>query len=159
MSSEKNRSFDLLAPKMKDLAILVGWISGLILIASLTWYFSQPLRDTLLIRAINKVLIQSGDSRLLTEKLTQKSAGTGAWYAMVNNTTRQNANARFFAEGTRAFVFVFIGDGYFFPCAAVVAPEGHVEEFIPLNNQGKRIIKQVSPGILRIYSSRIEGLL
>jgi hypothetical protein len=62
----------------------------------------------------------------------------------------------YFSDGSRAVVFSFIGGGFFFPCVVVINPEGTVEEFIPLSSHGERIIRQVPPGILQIYTRRIE---
>jgi hypothetical protein len=62
-----------------------------------------------------------------------------------------------FSEGTKAFVFSFIVEGTFFPCAAVIDPMGKVQEFIPLNIHGKKILDRISPGILKLYIMRIEG--
>ena len=137
--------------QMKDAALLMGWIGGLVLIAGLCWFFTQPVRNRFLIRAVNQVLEQSGDSRRLGDPVAPGASkagfpGIGSWYTMAG-----------VPEGTRAFVFVLIGEGIFFPCAAVVSPGGKVEEFIPLNSHGEKMIKRVSRGILEIYTRRIEG--
>ena len=150
--------------QVKDGAIFLGWIAGLILIASLAWFFTQPLRSNLLLKSVNKVLEESGDSRRLEEPVPPRSTSTsgfGEWYTV----TRTEAHGRqgefaargYFSEGTRVLIFTFIGEGAFFPCAAVVSPGGRVEEFIPLNNYGEKVLKQISPGILKIYRQRIEG--
>ena len=159
MSSEKNGLPAHLAPKMKDTAILAGWISGLIIIAGLCWFFTQPIRESFLVKSINKVLEQSHDQRRVGEALPAHYPGMGSWYTMNEAAAKRRDNARDdLAEGTKACVFVFVAEGSFFPCIAVVSPGGMVEEFIPLNSHGKRIIKQVSPGILQIYAARIEGM-
>lgn len=160
MSSEKPLVVNRFAPGMKDAAIVFGWISALILIAALSWYFTQPLRGNFLLKAINRVLEQSGDSRRLGTMLPPDFSGAGSpgtrtlgtWFTVTEFPGRQDTG------GVRAFVFVFIGEGYFFPCAAMVSPSGNVTEFIPLNDHGKRMIKRVSSGIIKIYSSRIEGI-
>ena len=146
-----------LIPKLKDTAILLGWILGPILIAGLAWFLTQPLRENLLTKAINKVLEQSGDYRRLGEPVRRLSSGMGSWFTVTDAQRRRDTEREPLPEGTRAYVFVFIAEGSFFPCAAVVAPGGNVQEFIPLTSQGKRMIKRTSPGILRIYASRIEG--
>jgi len=158
-------------PQVKDGLILFGWIAGLILIASLCWFLTQPIRSRFLLRAVNHVLEESGDTRRLGEPISPSlsgSIGVGAWYTMTQaknplppvlpsaRRTGDMENA-YFSEGTRAFIFTFIGEGTFFPCAAVVAPGGEVKEFIPLSSQGERMIKQISPGVLKIYARRIEG--
>jgi len=70
----------------------------------------------------------------------------GSWFTMMEGTTVRK----------KVIVFSFIGDGTFFPCAAVLAPDGTVEEFIPLNSHGEKVLKRITPGILRIYARRIE---
>lgn len=158
MSNEKSGLPGYLTPKMKDTFILAAWISGLIIIAGLCWFFTQPLRESLLVKSINKVLEQSQDMRRVGKSLPSLSSGMGSWFTMTEAAAKRRDNVReTLAEGTMACVFVFIAEGSFFPCIAVVSPEGKVEEFIPLNSQGTRILKQVSPGILQIYTNRIEG--
>jgi len=145
-----------LVPHVKDAAIFLGWIAGLVLIAGLCWFFTQPVRNVFLQKAVNRVLEQSGDVRRLDAPLLIKSPGPfGSWFSVFEPPGRPAAGS---SEGTKAFVFSFIGGGFFFPCAAIVTPEGTVKEFIPLNKYGERMIKQVSPGILRIYARRIEGV-
>jgi len=136
---------------LRNAAIFVGWIAGLILIAGLTWFLTEPARNRFLLKAVNQVLEQYGDSRRLELPVSPGTlkAGVskmGSWYTMTE-----------LPEGSRAFIFTFIGDGSFFPCAALVAPGGKVEEFLPLNSQGQRMMKRISPEILKLYAWRIEG--
>ena len=152
--------------QMKDASLLLGWIAGLVFIAGLCWFSTQPLRNLFLLKAVNQVLEQSGDSRRLEETVSPgqiDSFGMGFWYTMKELPVRQtvvspeNSVRRDISKGTRAFVFAFIGEGTFFPCAAVVSPDGEVEEFIPLNSHGEKMMKRVSPGILKLYARRIAG--
>jgi hypothetical protein len=138
-------------PRLRDGAICIGWIGGLILAGGLCWFLSQPLRSDLLMKAVNRVFIQTGDSRRLTsaiplEELKPEALRMGTWYAM-----------SFSGEGNRAVVFNFIGEGNFFPCVAEINQEGMVEEIIPLNSHGERIFRRLSPGSVQIYKRRIEG--
>ena len=153
-----------LVPRVRDTALLSGWIAGLILIAGLCWFLTQSTRSDFLLKAVNQVLEQSGDSRrlgVLVSPGTVKAGfpGIGSWYTMIELPFRQSGDSekKFFSEGTRAFIFTFIGEGAFFPCAAVVAPGGRVEELIPLSSHGEKMIKRVSPEILELYARRIEG--
>ena len=134
---------------LKDSIIFFGWITSILIIAGICWFFTQPLRNRLMIRAVNRVLAESGDSRRLLEPLYSERSGsllTGSWFTMLDTNT----------DGKKVIVFSFIGDGTFFPCAAVVTPNGGVEEFIPLNSHGEKVLKRISPGILKIYARRIE---
>ena len=141
---------------IKNTAILVGWITGLVLIAGLVWFFTQPVRNRFLSKAVNQVLEQSGDPRRLGAPVTSGAikAGVskiGSWYTLTENNVRQAG------ETGRVVIFTFICEGTFFPCAAVVSPGGKVEEIIPLNNHGERMLKRISPEILKLYIRRIEG--
>ena len=157
-SQEKKQNPHL--PQLKDTMILFGWIASLIIIASTCWMLTQPVRDRFLVRAVNRVLEQSGDARRLGELTSSGASGSfivGSWYTMMLSRQPGEVGTKDFSEGTKAFVFSFIGEGTFFPCAAVILPNGNVEEFIPLSSHGERILKKISPGILRLYARRIEG--
>jgi hypothetical protein len=138
---------------LKDAAILAGWIAGIILVAGLAWFFTQPVRDRFMIMSVNAVLEQSADPRRLGAPLQGAahppgSSRMGSWFTMT---------APDLPAGTRVFVFAFIAEGTFFPCAAVVSPQGVVQEFIPLSVHGERALRRVSPGMLDVYSRRISG--
>ena len=147
-------------PKLKDTMLLVGWISALLIIAGSCWIITQPARSRFLIRAVNRALEQSGDIRRLVERSNSGTTGSlimGSWFT-ISLARQASVNAAGnFEEGTKAFVFSFIGDGTFFPCAALVSAGGKVQEFIPLNRHGERVLRQISPGIIRLYTRRIEG--
>jgi len=139
---------------LRDAAILAGWVAGIVLIAGLLWFFTQPARDRFIIIAVNQALQQSGDSRRLLNPVPPGTLNAGvsrmgSWYTM--------GGLPDLPEGTKAFVFTFIGEGTFFPCLAVVTPEGTVAEFIPLNNHGERMLRRISPEVLRLYGRRIVG--
>ena len=133
---------------LKDTAIFAGWIAGLLLIAGLVWFFTQPVRNNIVQNAVNHALEQSGDPRRLQAPLPSGNLASGVsrmglWYDM--------------GGGYRVFVFAFIAEGTFFPAAAVLAPQGIVQEFIPLNNHAGRMFRRISPQILELYSRRIGG--
>jgi hypothetical protein len=135
-------------PQFKDTAILCGWIGGLILIGCLCWFLTGSLRGDLLRNSVNRVLVQAGDARRLEAPITasaiKPSLGRiGTWFSM--------------NEGYRALVFTLIADGVFLPCVAIVDPLGKLEELIPLSPGGLKLLGRVSPGIIKLYTSRIEG--
>lgn len=141
-----------------DTAILAGWIAGLLILAGLMWVLTQPVRNRFLVRAVNEVLEQRGDSRRVEVMSGSPPAGyfgMGSWYTMTPDPARSGASD---SERTRVFIFSFLGGGSFFPCAAVMTPEGRVGEFIPLNSYGVRMLSRISPGIVNIYARRIEGI-
>lgn len=139
-------------PRLKDLSILAGWIGGLLLIGGLCWFLSAPLRTHLLMKSVNRVLALAGDPRRLAAAIPPSELSSGAlrigtWY-----------DVNFSREGNRAVVFTLIAEGRFFPCAAEINPEGRVEEIIPLNGEGEKALKVLSPGSVQIYINRIEGI-
>lgn len=156
---------------VKDAALLLGWIAGLIIIAGLVWFLTQSARNTFLLKAVNQVLEQSGDSRRLEAPLPPGAyktflSGMGIWYTISENAVQQAKNSLkpvnsnkdgFDPGGRRAFVFTFIAEGTFFPCIAVVNSGGKVEEFISLNSYGEKILKRLPAEIIRMYTRRIEG--
>jgi len=144
---------------VRDAMKLFGWIGSILLIAGLCWVLTQPVRSRFLMRAVNRVLEQYGDSRRLIE-LSSGSRGSsiiGSWYIMARTRQQGISGTDNFSEGSKAFVFSFIAEGTFFPCAAVVDPMGRVQEFIPLNIHGKKMLDRISPSILKLYIRRIEG--
>jgi hypothetical protein len=135
-------------PRLKDTAILFGWIAALLLIGCLCWFLTMPLRNDTLRNSVNRVFIQAGDARRLDAPIApaaiKPSLGRiGTWFTM--------------RDGYRALVFSLIADGVFLPCAAIVNPQGKLEEIIPLSDGGAKLLARVSPGIIKLYTRRIEG--
>jgi len=146
--------------KYKDPAIFVGWISGLLILAAVFWVLTQPVRTRILANAVNRVLEHSGDSRRLDTSSSFGGSGflgMGTWFTMTSPQAGDAEGVPNISNRPRAVVFSFIGEGAFFPCVAVLNQDGKVEEFIPLNSQGERLIRNISHGILSIYARRIEG--
>ena len=142
-------------PRIKDKAILAAWIGAFLLVASLSWFLTQPVRQEILGRAVNRVLEQTGETRRLGNALP--AAGfSGSRMGTYFSLTGGGAMAS--SAGTAAFVFTFIGEGSFFPCIAILSPGGMVEEFIALNSHGARILSEVPPAVLAIYKQRLEGI-
>ena len=135
---------------LKDTLILLAWIASILIIANVCWFSTQSLRDRLMMMAINRVFIQAGDSRRLIEPLYpewKSSLLTGSWFIMQDETPIRK----------RVLVFSFIGEGTFFPCIAVMTQDGKVGDIIPLGSHGEKVLRRISPGILKIYTRRIEG--
>jgi hypothetical protein len=144
---------------IRDILKLFGWIASILIIGGLCWTLTKPARSRFLIRTVNRVLEQSGDYRRITEPSSPIGDASliGSWYTMTRARQPGNLALDSFPEGTKAFIFSFVSEGTFFPCAAVVDPMGKVQEFIALNAYGKKILARISPGILKLYIRRIEG--
>ena len=149
--------------RFKDPLLLLGWITVFILIAGLSWHFTQPMRNRLMLNSVNRVLEQSGEDRKLGKPLD--SAGEqfgsllmGSWFSVIDPAQSGFPETGGQPGEANAYVFAFIAGGTIFPCAAIITPDGKAEEFIPLNSHGEKVLKQLSPEVLGIYARRIEGI-
>ena len=134
--------------ELKDRALLVGWIAGLIIIGALMWTLTRPLLSTYLLRTVNQSLIAQGESRRITSPLPRpplKAAPLGIWYALDNSSDVM-------------FVFAIMHDGIMIPCGAQVTPQGRVTEIIPLSAHARRVFNRLPGGAIRIYTRRIEDV-
>ena len=136
------------AGDFKDKAILFGWITGLLIIISLIWNFSQPLQTYYLLRTVNNVFINNDDSRRVSAFLPKKSRKAGLlgyWYTMHNSQDQM-------------FVFAVFKDGILVPLGAVVSANMSVREIIPLSAHAVQIFDSLPQSILQIYIRRIESM-
>lgn len=130
----------------KDRVILFGWIAGLLIIISILWIFTRPVQTYYLMRSVNNVFINNGDSRRLYEFLPQKSGKAGLlgyWYSMRNSSDMM-------------CVFTVFRDGILIPLGAIVSVHGNVQEIIPLSAHAVQIFENMPQSILQLYISRIE---
>jgi hypothetical protein len=137
--------------KIKDRAIFIGWIGGLILIGGLFWVFTTPLREQFLMRSVNRVFILSENPRRLEAPLhIKRSAGKlsplGVWYSLVNSPDS-------------FFVFTIVENGVLAVCGASVSPDGLVPEIIPLSVHAAQVVKRLPPGLIQMYVRRIEAFV
>ncbi|MDR2102683.1 MAG: hypothetical protein LBP42_01120 [Treponema sp.] len=135
-------------PGMRDKAVLMGWIGGLLLLGALLWLTTHPLRLRYIGEAVNGSLISRGDPRRLGAAIPRRQIprnfiSLGTWYVLENSPGR-------------ALVFSLMAEGVQVPCAAIIAPEGEVEELIPLNRRGEQMLNRLSEGAIRAYIERIE---
>jgi hypothetical protein len=133
--------------KIKDKAVFLGWIAGLLLAGSLLWGLTQSLQARYLLRAVNRVLISLEDSRRLLAPQGRRfisSNPLGVWYSMLDSDTLM-------------FVFAIVWDGILVPCGAQVSPEGNVEELLPLGGHATRILGRLPHGVIQPYVRRIEA--
>jgi len=149
MSKEKTPDAGGAKFPFREATIFIAWIATLLVLAGIFWAFTLPARNNLLVKSVNRALEESGDSRRL-ETLSNNertvSFGMSARFAVKNTPEQQSA-----------VVFTLIGEGTFFPCVALLNQDGKVAEFIPLNRHGERVMRRISPGLLKIFSGRIEG--
>jgi len=131
---------------LKDKAILLGWIMGLLLLISLLIIFTVPVQTYYLLRNINNVFINNNDTRRLTAHIHQKPGKAepfGYWFSMLNSEKRM-------------FVFSFFKDGILIPLGAVVSADGAVEEVIPLSAHAVQAFESLPESLIQMYVRRIE---
>jgi len=131
---------------LKDRAVLLGWIAGLLLLLSLLVVLTVPVQANYLLRSVNSVLINSSDSRRLYEHIQQKQGRAepfGYWFSMINSDDRM-------------FVFSVFKDGILIPLGAVVSTNGVVEEIIPLSAHAEQIFVSLPDNIIQLYVRRIQ---
>jgi len=130
---------------MKDKAILLGWIMGLLLLTSVLWISIQSVHAFNVLRAVNSVFMNNDDSRRVSKFLhvkAGKAEALGYWYSM-NSTDKM-------------FVFTVLKDGILVPLGAIVSPDGSVSEILPLSAHAVQIFDRLPKSILQMYTGRIE---
>ena len=130
----------------RERIILLSWITGLLLIISLIWYFSQGLQANYILRSVNSVFLNNDETRRLYAYMPQKSKKTGIfgyWYSMRSSNEHM-------------FVFTVFQGGILVPLGAVVSADGTVEEIIPLSAHAMQIFDKLPKSILQTYIRRIE---
>jgi hypothetical protein len=132
---------------LKDKAILACWVMGIIILISIIWVPSQRIQANFLMRTINNVLVNSSDSRRVSEFIQKKPVKPGLfgyWYS-INNSVNQ------------MFVFTVFQDGILVPLGAIVSSDGSVDEVIPLSSHAVQIFNNIPQRVLQIYISKIEA--
>lgn len=134
-------------PALKDKAIFLGWISGLILAGSLLWSLTFPFRSACLMRAVNKNLILIDDDRVLASPIRQPYTGQfplGCWYTIAGSESL-------------FFVFTIMGEGSLIPCGAEISKDGRMKELVPLGLHARQFMERMPGGLIQIYTRRIES--
>ncbi|MDR1586621.1 MAG: hypothetical protein LBS57_04110 [Treponema sp.] len=131
--------------ELKDRAVFMGWIAGLVIAGALIWSLTQPLQVRSLMRSVNRTLALRGDSRRALAPYASRADGPlGVWYSLVNS-------------DSRLFVFAVMRDGVLVPCGAEVSGEGVVGEIIPLSAHAVQVLSGLPRGVLKTYIRRIEN--
>jgi hypothetical protein len=136
---------------LKDRAILVAWIAGLLLIASLLWFLSFPFRSVCLMNSTNKILASMDDdgapAQILSAPLLHPFSGPaplGCWYRI------SDSNSLF-------YVFALMHGGILVPCGAEVSEKGEVTRIIPLGSHARQVMRRIPQGLIQVYAQRIES--
>jgi len=136
-----------LSPIVKDRLILLGWIAGLLLAASLAWSLSFPYRSAFLMRSVNKSLEAAGDTRIVSSPLPgrfTRPALMGFWY-------------RLNESGSSFFVFTIMNEGILVPCGVEINEDGKAVGIVPLGSHARQVIGRIPQGVINVYIRRIES--
>ena len=132
--------------KFKEKAALLSWVTGLLLIISALWIFTQPLQASNLMRSVNNVFKYNDDTRRLSGFINMKSgkaAPLGYWFTIYNSSDKM-------------FVFGVFQNGILIPLGAVVSANGAVNEVIPLSAHAVQVFGDISDSVMQVYVNRIE---
>jgi hypothetical protein len=138
-----------LSPIVKDRLILLGWIAGLLLAASLAWSLTFPYRADSLMKSVNYALEAAGDTRLIFSHLPRrfaKPAPLGFWY-------------RLYQSDSLFFVFVIMHEGILVPCGVEINKEGKAVDIVPLGSHARQVINRIPQGVIQVYIRRVESVL
>jgi len=133
---------------VKDRLILLGWIAGLLLAASLAWSLSFPYRSAFLVRSVNKSLEAMGDTRIISTPLPRRGtrpALMGFWY-------------RLYESESLFFVFVIMNEGILVPCGVEINEDGKAAGIVPLGSHARQVIGRIPQGVIQVYIRRIESV-
>jgi hypothetical protein len=134
--------------KMKDAAILAGWIGGLVLVGALLWVLTGSLRDRGLLRVANQSLAAQEETVRLAAPLSRQSPGYG-------NLGRSFSLAN---SAGSMLIFPLVSGGTALPVGALLDEQGKVDRLIPLGNHGRQVFNRVPRGVLKIYIRKIEAV-
>ena len=125
---------------MKDTKIIAVWIAGILLVGWLLFFFTQPVRNEILRRSINRLLVENGENdRLLVSPDGMSAAGI--WWTLSDT-------------DERAVMFAVMDGGIPVPYIAFV--NGAAIEVESLNNYAKIVYARISKGLIDIHIRRIE---
>jgi hypothetical protein len=136
-------------PSLREGAIFLGWICGLVFLGGLLWVLTQPVLSRFLMPPVNRILSQREEALRLEAPVSLPrppgaSAPLGRWYSLEKSEEL-------------LFVFPLMRDGPLALCGARVSPEGKVEEILPLSAHAEQTLCIIPPGMLFSYIYRIEA--
>jgi hypothetical protein len=142
---------------LKNGAICAAWIAGIFLAGWLLWFFTGNLRDQGLMRQANRVLAARGENFQLTgiRPPRKRRIPLGTEFVMESWIAVDPAAADTALEEI-FLVFPLVSGGASFSCGAVINTHGRVERYIPLGFHGEQVFERLAPGILDVYTRRIE---
>ena len=154
MSSERNNFLS----GIKDKLLFTAWIAILVFATVLIWTLTKPLLTSYMLRSVNQSLVAYN----MPYKL---SAGKAADF-IINSPPGflfpvENSSDNF-------FVFTMFSDGVMSLCGAYLSrddsvfmaqekPAFFVREIIPISAHSVNIFTKISPGIIKMYTRKINN--
>ena len=136
-----------LSPVVKDRLILLGWIAGLLLSASLAWSLSFSFRSDSMLRSVNKALEAVDDTRVIISQLPVRFAKPSPMGFLY----------RLYESDSLFFVFVIMNEGILVPCGVEINKYGKTVDIVPLGSHARQVIGRIPQGVIQVYLHRIES--
>jgi hypothetical protein len=127
--------------------LCLTWIASVILVGGLLWLFTQTVRSGALIRAANRIIARSGETRRLQAPVG-RAAGLGTWFSMVEVPGGEAA------EGS-VLVFTLFAGARTAACAAFVDGRGGFEKFVPLGDYAAQVMNDLPETVYAVYRERV----
>jgi hypothetical protein len=127
--------------------LCLAWIASVILVGGLLWLFTQTVRTGVLVRAANRVIARTGETRRLQAPAGQ-AAGLGTWFTLVEV---PGGGA---AEGS-VLVFTLFAGARTAACAAFVDGRGGFEKFVPLGDYAAQVMEDLPEAVYAVYRERV----
>jgi hypothetical protein len=123
------------------------WIASVIFAGSLLWFFTQTVRTGSLLRAANRVIALTGETRRL-QAPAGRAAGLGTWFTLVEDSSGDSA------EGS-VLVFTLFAGVRTAACAAFVDGQGGFEKFVPLGDYAAQVMEDLPEAVYAVYRERV----
>ena len=127
--------------------LCLAWIASVILAGTLLWAFTRSVRAGVLVRAANRVIARTGETRRLRAP-AGRAAGLGTWFNLVEVPSGDPA------EGS-VLVFTLFRGARTAACAAFVDGRGGFEKFVPLGDYAAQVMEDLPEAVHAVYRERI----
>jgi hypothetical protein len=134
-------------PARRGAFLSFAWIASVIVAGTLLWLFTQSVRTGILVRAANRVIARTGETRRLRTP-AGRAAGLGTWFTLVEVPSGRPA------EGS-VLVFTLLSGTRTAACAAFVDGRGGFEKFVPLGDYAAQVMDDLPEAVHAVYRERI----
>jgi hypothetical protein len=134
-------------PARRDAFLTFAWIASVILVGTLLWFFTRTVRTGILVRATNRVIARTGETRRLAAP-AGRAAGTGTWFTLTEVPSGRPA------EGS-VLVFTLFAGARTAAIAAFVDGRGGFEKFVPLGDYAAQVMEDLPETVHAVYRERV----